>query len=162
MTATEQTRTAAQRPAGGLESWLSQRIPYAQAILRIMAAFLFIQAGTMKLFAFPTGMPPDGSTAELFTQVWFGGVLETFGGLLFLLGLFTRPVAFILCGMMAVAYFQFHAPGGFWPVVNGGSPAVLFCFVFLFFVAAGSGAWSADNALRARAPSPDTNDKVSS
>lgn len=124
--------------------------PRLQSILRIVAAFLFIQAGTMKLFAFPMGMPPDGGTAELFSQVGIGGALETFGGALLLVGLFTRPVAFLLAGMMAVAYFQFHAPGGFWPVVNGGTPAVIFCFVWLYFSAAGAGPWSLDAARGAK------------
>ena len=122
--------------------------PRLQSLLRIVAAFLFIQAGTMKLFAFPVGMPPDGGTAPILSQVGIGGVLEAFGGALLLVGLFTRPVAFLLSGMMAVAYFQFHAPAGFWPVVNGGSPAILFCFVWLWFSAAGAGPWSLD-ALRA-------------
>jgi putative oxidoreductase len=76
--------------------------------------------------------------------VGFAGVLETFGGLLLLLGLFTRPVAFVLSGMMAVAYFMAHAPQGFYPAVNGGDAAILFCFVFLYLVTAGPGPWSLD------------------
>lgn len=131
-----------------VERWAAWA-PRLLSVLRIVAAFLFIQAGTMKLFAFPVGMPPDGGTAELFSQVGLGGVLEAFGGALLLVGLFTRPVAFLLSGTMAVAYFQFHAPGGFWPVVNGGSPAILFCFVWLYVSAAGAGPWSLD-AMRAR------------
>ena len=99
--------------------------PQMQSVLRIVAAFIFILSGTMKLFAFPAGMPPDGGTANLMTQVGIGGILEVFGGALLLIGLFTRPVAFILSGEMAVAYFQFHHPQGFWPVMNGGMPAVL-------------------------------------
>ncbi len=118
--------------------------PRLLSLLRIVAAFMFIQDGTMKLFAFPIGMPPDNSTAQLMTQVGIGGILETFGGALLLLGLFTRPVAFILSGEMAVAYFQFHAPEGFWTVVNGGTSAVLYCFVWLYFSAAGPGPWSLD------------------
>lgn len=118
--------------------------PQLQSLLRIVAAFMFILPGTMKLFAFPMGMPPDNSTAQLFSQVGFGGILETFGGALLLLGLFTRPVAFILSGEMAVAYFQFHAPQSFWPVVNNGIDAVLYCFVWLYFSAAGAGPWSWD------------------
>ena len=98
----------------------------------------------MKLLAFPIGMPPDGGTAQLMTQIWIGGVLEVFGGALLLLGLFTRPVAFILAGEMAVAYFQFHFPQGFWPNINGGMAAVLYCFVWLYFSAAGAGPWSLD------------------
>ena len=123
--------------------------PELLSLFRIVAAFLFIQYGTMKLFAFPAGMPPDNGTAAAFTQIWFAGVLETFGGLLILIGLLTRPVAFVLAGEMAVAYFQGHAPGGFWTVLNGGGPAVLFCFLFLYLSAAGPGPWSVD-ALRGR------------
>jgi len=90
-------------------TWLSW-VPQLRSTLRIVAAFMFIQNGTMKLFAWPLGMPPNGSTAELLSQVGIGGVLEAFGGALLLVGLFTRPVAFLLSGEMAVAYFQFHAP----------------------------------------------------
>jgi len=99
--------------------------------------------GTAILFAFPAGIPPNGGTAPFLSEIWIGGVLEVFGGGLLLLGLFTRPVAFLLSGEMAVAYFQFHAPGGFWPTLNGGVPAVLYCFVWLYFSAAGPGrgAW---------------------
>ncbi|MGZ8851599.1 MAG: DoxX family protein [Thermoanaerobaculia bacterium] len=118
--------------------------PQMQSVLRIVAAFIFMLSGTMKLFAFPAGLPPDGSTANLMTQVGIGGLLEFVGGGLLLIGLFTRPVAFILSGEMAVAYFQFHYPQGFWPVMNGGMPAVLYCFVWLYFSAAGPGPWSID------------------
>jgi putative oxidoreductase len=110
---------------------------------------MFMQAGTMKLFAFPAGMPPDGGTATFISQIWIGGVLETFGGALLLFGLFTRPVAFLLSGEMAVAYFQFHAPKNFWPVLSGGAPAVLYAFIWLYISAAGAGPWSLD-ALRRR------------
>lgn len=119
------------------------------SVLRIVAAFMFVLAGTSKLFAFPVGMPPAGGTATPMTQIWIGAVLEVFGGGLLLLGLFTRPVAFLLAGEMAVAYFQFHGPKGFWPTVNGGVNAVLYCFVWLYFSAAGGGPWSLD---RLRAP----------
>ncbi len=118
--------------------------PYLLSVLRIVAAFMFIQAGTMKLFAFPIGMPPDGSTARLMSQVGIGGILEVFGGALLLVGLSTRPVAFLLSGEMAVAYFQFHFPQSFWTVINNGGPAVLYCFVWLYFSAAGAGPWSLD------------------
>lgn len=121
--------------------------PRLLSVLRIVSAFTFIPTGTMKLFAFPMGMPPDGSTATLMSQTGLGGILEVFGGGLLLIGLFTRPVAFILSGEMAVAYFQFHAPQSFWPIVNQGVPAVLYCFIFLYFSAAGGGPWSVD-ALR--------------
>ena len=115
-----------------------------QSVLRMAAAFMFILAGTTKLFAFPAGIPPNGGTVPLISQVGFGAVLETFGGTLLLLGLFTRPVAFILAGEMAVAYFQFHFPHNIWPVLNGGVPAVLYCFIWLYFSAAGAGRWSID------------------
>jgi putative oxidoreductase len=97
---------------------------------------------------------PDGQTAKLLTQVGIGGVLETFGGLLLLVGLFTRPVAFILSGEMAVAYLQFHAPQGFWTIVNKGAEAVLYCFLWLYFSAAGAGPWSLDALRRKDLPRP--------
>jgi putative oxidoreductase len=118
--------------------------PQLGGVLRIVAALMFILAGTMKLFAFPAGMPPNGDTARVMSQVWIGGVLEVVGGALLVLGLFTRPVAFVLSGEMAVAYFQFHFPNGFWPTMNGGVPAVIYCFVWLYFSAAGAGPWSLD------------------
>ncbi len=118
--------------------------PYFHSILRMTSAFMFILAGAMKLFAFPMGMPPDNSTAVLMSQVGIGGILETFGGALMLFGFFTRPVAFILSGEMAVAYFQFHFPQSPWPIVNGGVSAVLYCFLWLYFSAAGAGPWSVD------------------
>jgi len=121
--------------------------PYLLSMLRIVAAFMFILPGTMKLFAFPMGMPPDGSTAIFMSQIWIGGILEVFGGGLLLFGLFTRPVAFILAGEMAVAYFQFHFPQGLWPIMNGGVAAALYCFVWLYFSAAGGGPWSLDAKL---------------
>lgn len=121
-------------------SWSSQ----LQSILRMVAAFMFILAGTVKLFAFPVGMPPHGDTVKVISQLGVGAILETFGGALLFLGLFTRPVAFILAGEMAVAYFQFHFLGSVWPVLNGGVPAVLYCFIWLFFSAAGAGTWSLD------------------
>jgi putative oxidoreductase len=121
--------------------------PYLLALLRIMTAFLFMQVGTAKLFAFPAAVMPGGGTAPLASLPGVAGILETFGGLLLLVGLFTRPVAFVLSGEMAVAYFLAHAPKGFWPVLNGGAPAVLYCFLFLYFSAAGAGAFSLD-ALR--------------
>jgi putative oxidoreductase len=119
--------------------------PRLLSVLRIVAAFLFMAHGAQKLFGFlaPPGMP---SFAPL-SQMWVGGVLEFFGGALLLLGLFTRPVAFILSGMMAVAYFQSHAPGGFWPLQNKGELAVLYCFLFLFLSVAGGGAWAVDRLL---------------
>ena len=126
--------------------------PYLWSVLRIVAGFMFIQYGTMKLFAFPVGMPPNNATAVMFTQIWFGGVLEVVGGALILIGLFTRPVAFVLAGEMAVAYFQAHAPASFWVVINQGTPAVLYCFIFLYMSAHGAGPWSVDALLSRTRP----------
>jgi len=116
---------------------------YLQSVLRIVAAFLFLAHGSQKLFGVPGGETP----VPIASLLGVAGVLETFGGLLLLAGLFTRPVAFLLAGQMACAYFLRHAPQGFWPLLNGGEPAVLFCFVWLYFAAAGAGPWSLD-ALR--------------
>lgn len=125
--------------------------PYLLSVVRIVFAFLFIQYGTAKLFAFPAAVMPGGGTAPLASVPGFAGLLEAFGGLLLLLGLFTRPVAWVLSGQMAVAYFMGHAPQGFWPLLNQGGPAVSFCFLFLYLSAAGPGPWSVD-ALRRRGP----------
>lgn len=123
--------------------------PYLLSILRIVAAFLFVQIGTAKLFAFPAAVMPGGGTATLASLAGVAGILETVGGTLLLVGLFARPVAFVLSGEMAVAYFIGHAAGGFWPVLNGGGPAISFCFIWLYLSAAGPGPWSID-ALRRR------------
>jgi putative oxidoreductase len=120
--------------------------PQMQSVLRIVSALLFMSSGAVALFAFPAGIPPDGGTAPFLSQIWIGGALEVFGGALLLVGLFTRPVAFLLSGEMAVAYFQFHFPGSFWPTINGGIPAILMCFIWLYFSAAGPGPWSLDAA----------------
>jgi putative oxidoreductase len=117
------------------------------SLLRIVAAFLFIAHGAQKLFGWPANEPKQA--AELMSLMGLAGVLETFGGLLLLLGLFTRPVAFILAGEMAVAYFMAHAPQGFWPLLNRGEAAVLYCFLFLYLAAVGGGPWSLD-AVRTR------------
>ena len=122
--------------------WISLG-PYLKSLLRIMAAFMFLQAGTMKLFGWPMPMP-GGQTASLLSQMGIGGLMEVIGGALLLLGLFTRPAAFILAGEMAVAYFQFHQPQGLWPIINQGQPAALYCFVWLYLSAAGAGPLSID------------------
>src|SRR4029453_6396716 len=111
-----------------IATWWSSWQGEIRSLLRIVAAATFMLAGTSKLFAFPIGMPPNGQTATFGTQIWIGGALEVFGGLLMLLGFFTRPVAFILSGEMAVAYFQFHHPQAFWPPANAGVPAALYLF----------------------------------
>lgn len=125
----------------------SEWTPRLLSVLRIIVAFLFIAHGTQKLFGFPpAGRPP----VELASIFGIAGVLETFGGMLLLLGLFTRPVAFLLAGEMAFAYFLFHAKMGFWPIINHGEIVVLFCFTWLYFSAAGPGPWSLDAWLRGR------------
>ncbi|MAY88460.1 MAG: DoxX family protein [Pseudooceanicola sp.] len=114
--------------------------PYMLSALRIMSALIFMAHGTQKLFGFPaTDMQPP-----FMSLFWIGGVLELVGGALLVLGLFTRPVAFVLSGMMAVAYFMFHAPASFFPTLNGGDASILYCFVFLYLVFAGPGALSLD------------------
>jgi putative oxidoreductase len=125
------------------ENWVD-RSPELRSVLRIVAAFMFMQAGAAKLFAFPTAILPGGKTVALASQAGIGGMLELVGGALVLIGLFTRPVAFLLAGEMAVAYFQFHFPKGFWPVANGGVSAALYCFIWLYISAAGAGPWSVD------------------
>lgn len=119
------------------------------SVLRIVSGLVFITFGTMKLFNIPP-MPPGQPPVELLSQVGIAGILEVFGGLAFVLGLFTRPVAFILAGEMAVAYFQFHFPNSYWPSVNMGVPAILYSFIFLYYVFSGAGIWSID-AMIARA-----------
>jgi putative oxidoreductase len=124
--------------------------PQLLSVLRIVVAFLFFQVGSAKWFAFPAAIMPGGGTAPLGSLVWFAGVIEVVGGTLFLLGLFTRPVAFILSGEMAFAYFIGHAGNGFWPVLNQGAPAVFYCFTYLYYSAAGAGPWSLDALLARR------------
>lgn len=135
------------------EKW-SKAAPYLRSLLRIVAAFMFMQAGTMKLFSFPIGMPPQVGPLNLWSEVGIAGILETFGGALLILGLFTRPVAFILAGEMAVAYFQFHFPQSYWTIINNGQAAVFYCFAWLYFSAAGGGPWSLDAVLKRRTEKP--------
>ncbi len=118
--------------------------PYLHSILRIVAAFVFMQFGTAKLFAFPGAIMPGGGTVPVASLLGLAGVLEALGGLFLLVGLFTRPVAFLLAGEMAVAYFIGHGSHGFWTVLNQGTPAVIYCFVWLYISAAGAGPWSLD------------------
>jgi putative oxidoreductase len=117
----------------------------ALLLLRVVAGAMLMQHGAQKLFGFPAaaGHPFAGAPA-LFSRVWLAGMLETVGGLLLLLGLLTRIVGFLLAGELAVAYFTVHAPRGFFPILNMGELAVLYCFVFLFFAAAGGGRYSLD------------------
>jgi putative oxidoreductase len=130
-----------------LETWE----PRALSILRIVAGVLFFEHGLQKLFNFPP-QPSTASAPELFSLLGGAGVLELVGGALLILGLFTRPTAFILAGEMAFAYWLVHAPKSFFPVLNGGDSAILYCFIFLYLVFAGPGPWSAD-AVRRRSSS---------
>ncbi len=121
-----------------LRSWA----PHILSVLRILTAATFLTHGTMKLFGWPAEFP-----YPLNALLYVAAILEVAGGLLLVVGLFSRPVAFVLSGLMAFAYFLGHASGGFFPVINGGEPALLFCFVFLYIAAAGPGPWSADAAM---------------
>ena len=122
--------------------------PYFLSVLRIMAAFVFFTYGTAKLFAWPAALMPNGATVQVASLIGVAAILEVFGGLLLLAGLFTRPIAFLLSGEMAYAYLTGHAVRGFWPVLNQGTPAVLFCFIWLYISAAGPGPWSLDALMR--------------
>jgi len=121
-----------------LTAWSSELL----SVLRFVTAFLYMLHGTQKLFAFP--LSASGTTVALVSLPGAAGVVEIVGGLLILLGLFTRPAAFICSGEMAAAYFIAHAPRGLLPIHNGGELPVLFCFVFLYLAGAGGGAWSLD------------------
>lgn len=123
-----------------LSDKLNEYQPYALTVLRIVTGLQFLEHGTQKFFGFPAGGPP-----ALAGLILVQAFLETVGGILIILGLFTRPVAFILCGNMAVAYFMAHMPKSFFPAVNGGDAAILFCFVFLLFVFTGPGLLALDN-----------------
>jgi putative oxidoreductase len=131
-------------------AFLDRFAPSLLSALRIVSALLFIAHGTAKLFLFPAtemfaSPPPVGDL------MWIAGVLEAGGGALLLIGLFTRPVAFVLSGMMAVAYWMAHAPQSIYPIQNGGDAAILFCFTFLYIAAAGGGSLSVDAALGKKA-----------
>jgi putative oxidoreductase len=119
--------------------------PRVLSLVRIVSAFLFMAHGTQKMFGFPA---EQRYPFELFSLSGVAGVLEVVGGLLLLMGLFTRPVAFLLSGQMAFAYFIAHAPQGFWPLNNGGELATMFSFVFLYFAFAGGGSWSVDSLCK--------------
>jgi len=126
-----------------IEPWT----PKALSVLRIVTGLLFLEHGTQKLLGFP---PSEHAFPPLFSLLGLQGVLELVGGFLILIGLLTRPVAFILAGDMAVAYFMAHAPKGFFPTLNGGQLAILFCFVFLYLAVAGGGEWSVDTQIARR------------
>ena len=138
--------------ANRLPAWLPDLVHSA---LRVITGALFMQHGVQKLFGLL--LSPDrpwSGAPPVLSQMWFAGVLEVFGGALIVVGLFTRPVAFVLAGQMAVAYFQAHAPRGSFPILNGGELPVLFCFVFLYLFVAGPGRYSVDHALSAETPHP--------
>jgi putative oxidoreductase len=130
------------------DSFVDLWAPHVLSVLRIVAGFLYMSHGMEKLFGFPAAFP---SPVHLMSLIGVAGILECFGGGLLLIGLFTRPVAFLLSGEMAIAYFMAHAPHGFWPIVNKGELADLYCFVFLFFAVAGAGPWSVDYWWQMRA-----------
>jgi putative oxidoreductase len=114
--------------------------PYILSIVRIVVALLFFEHGLSRLFGFPSPLPAPA----LFSLYWFAGAIELAGGALVTLGLFTRTVAFIMSGEMAYAYFYSHAPAGFFPILNRGDGAILYCFIFLYIAFAGAGPWSLD------------------
>jgi putative oxidoreductase len=128
---------------------LERFTPYALAIVRIVVALIFMEHGTQKLLGFP---PSSNPMPPAFSLSWFSGAIELVGGVLLLLGLFTRAAAFITSGEMAVAYWMAHAPRNFFPILNGGDAAILYCFVFLLFVFTGPGAWSIDGLRRRAVP----------
>jgi len=127
-----------------ISTWCANWSPQLLSVLRIVTAFLFMEHGSMKLFSFPAPM----EDISLLSLMGLAGILEVVGGFLILVGLFTQPVAFILSGEMAFAYFMAHAPQGFWPVLNHGEPAVLYCFIFLYLAVAGGGSWSVERIFR--------------
>ena len=127
-----------------MSAWTSSML----SLLRVVSGFLITMHGSQKLLAFPAAMP--GNPAELPTLMLAAGIVELVGGVMLILGLLTRPAAFFLSGEMAVAYFKGHSPQGFWPLLNGGELAVLYCFVFLFLTVAGGGRYSLDALLRPR------------
>ncbi|MCX4190649.1 DoxX family protein [Methylophaga sp. OBS3] len=128
-----------------MNQFLAAWQPRILSVLRIVTAFLFMQHGAQKIFGFPA---EQRYPFDIMSLSGVAGVLELFGGALLLIGLFTRPVAFLLSGLMAVAYFMVHAPQGFWPLTNGGELAALFSFVFLYIWTAGGGTWSVDNLIK--------------
>jgi putative oxidoreductase len=142
-------RTGARNRLTERSNWLAPVwAPRVLSILRIVTALIFMEHGTQKWLNFP---PLGRAAPELWSLSGFGGILELIGGALLVLGLFTRPVAFILSGEMAIAYWWSHAPRALFPVVNGGDAAILYCFIFLYLAFAGGGAWSLD-AFFARRP----------
>jgi putative oxidoreductase len=126
--------------------------PETLSIMRIVVGLMFLEHGSAKLLGFP---PPPNPVPAMMTLLWTQGAIELVGGLLLAIGLFTRPVAFILAGDMAVAYFMAHAPKNFFPLLNGGDAAILYCFIFLLFFVAGPGRWSIDGSRATAGSLPD-------
>lgn len=129
------------------DSLQTEWAPRVLSIVRMASALIFFAHGSAKLF----GFPPSNFSPEALSLLWVAGVLEVVGGALLFVGLFTRPVAFVLSGMMAVAYWMAHAPKSFHPLVNGGDAAILYCFIFLYIAFAGGGPWSLDAMMRRKA-----------
>ena len=139
-------KVAPESSAGAHAHALARYERYILSIVRIIVALLFLEHGLSRMFGFPSSMP----TPALFSLYWFAGAIEFVGGALLALGLFTRIVAFVMSGEMAFAYFLSHAPHSFFPILNRGDAAILYCFLFLYFVFAGPGPWSLDAVLRRR------------
>jgi putative oxidoreductase len=131
-------------------TWLSRWQPQMLAIFRVVVALLFLQHALIKLF----GFPPEGQPGvqQVGTLLWIGGAIELVTSLLVLVGLWTRLAAFVAAGEMAVAYFMFHSPQNFYPAINMGEAAILFCFAFLYLASAGPGPWSIDGARTRAVP----------
>lgn len=131
-----------------IEASLTRYAPIMLSVLRVICGLLLLDHGSQKLLGFPP--PSGGEGPAALTLLWFAGIIELFGGALIALGLFTRPAAFVASGFTAFAYFIAHAPRSFFPALNGGDAAILFCFIFLYFVFAGGGPYSFDAVLRRR------------
>lgn len=135
--------------------WSDRSAPQMLSVLRIVTALLFLSHGMSKILGIPMS---SASFPQAWTLLWIAGMLELIGGFLLLIGLWSRPVAFLLAGEMAVAYWMVHAPDNFWPVLNNGEAAILFCFIFLYVMVRGPGVWSVDCWMRRRkaAEGPDS------
>ncbi|MEI8154999.1 MAG: DoxX family protein [Hyphomicrobiales bacterium] len=129
-----------------MEQTVAGYSPYVRSIVRIVVALLFLEHGLSRLFGWPSALP----SPPVLTMYWFAGAIELVGAVFLLLGLFTRPMAFIASGEMAFAYFISHAPRNFFPILNGGDGVILYCFIFFYLAFAGAGPWSVDAIWRKR------------